>query len=164
MPLRLMQRWLGLLHAIPEQRPITAELQIPPLPVFEGVSACAQALLQSLLQIDPAQRPTAAAVCQDPWALDLPESPCDTFDCSTWDNPYQPAMTQEEPGHPRHESEDGPAEEQHAVECTAQAMQHLWLQQEALMNGARLLGGCRRVHSVSAYAAQLVVRLLIPSP
>lgn len=121
-------------------------------------------LLQALLQVDPAQRPTAAAVCRNTWALDLPDSPCDTLDCSTWDNPFQQTMPQEEPGHPRHESGDGPAEEQHAVECTSQAMQHLWLQQEALMNGARLLEACRRVHIISAYAAQLVVYGSTDSP
>lgn len=100
-----------------------------------------QVLLQALLQVDPAQRPTAAAVCRDPWALDLPESPCDILDGPEWGTPYQHAMPQEEARHPRHDSEGEPAQEQHAVECTAQAMQHLWLQQEALMNGTGLFGG-----------------------
>ena len=93
-------------------------------------------LLAALLQVDPAQRPTAAAVCQDPWALDLPGNPCDSLDGPEWGNACQHAMPQDERCHPMHVSEGRPAQEQHDVECTAQAMQHLWLQQEALMNGA----------------------------
>jgi len=104
----------------------------------DNVADWMQALLQSLLQVDPAQRPTAAAVCRHPWALDLPESPCDTMDGSDCYSPHQQMMPQEELSFGGHESEDRSAEEQRAVECTAQAMQQLWLQQEALMNGASL--------------------------
>ncbi len=114
-------------------------------------------LLQALLQVDPAQRPTAAAVCRDPWALDLPESPCDSLEYSDWGNACQHARPQDEHCHPRHDSEAGPAQEQHAVECTAQAMQHLWLQQEALMNGARHqklpLHICHTAHAVYVIVA-----------
>ena len=125
------------------QCPTAAALRTPHSLAPDIVSACVQMLLQALLQVDPAQRPTAAAVCRDSWALDLPESPCDILDGPEWGTPCQHAMPQEAACPPRHESEGGPAQEQHGVECTAQAMQHLWLQQEALMNGARLFGAGR---------------------
>jgi len=115
----------------------------------DNVADWMQALLQSLLQVDPAQRPTAAAVCRHPWALDLPESPCDTTDGSDCYSPHQQMMPQEELSFGGHESEDRSAEEQRAVECTAQAMQQLWLQQEALMNGASFAEACRYTHSIS---------------
>ena len=114
----------------------------------DHVAGCMQALLQSLLQVDPAQRPTAAAVCRHPWALDLPDSPCDTMDGSDCYSPHQQMMPQEEPSYGGHDSEDRSAEEERAVECTAQAMQQLWLQQEALMNGATFEEACRYTNSM----------------
>ena len=95
----------------------------------------AQVLLQSLLHVDPAQRPTAAAVCGHPWAQDLPGSLPGTAAASCCGSPQQRAvpmlgMTGEADG-----GVDREVAEQRAVECTSEAMQHLWLQQEALMTG-----------------------------
>lgn len=100
----------------------------------------AQALLQSLLQVDPAQRLTAEAVCCHPWALDLdmPESPLGTAGSPGPCSAPQHMVSPGEAAHAGCGHSDRFAEEQRAVECTAEAMQHLWLQQEALMTG----GGC----------------------
>ncbi len=84
----------------------------------------AQVLLQALLQVDPAQRLTAAQVCAHPWVLGLPPL---TF-CITVDGrspgPHMPA----------HAAAAGSGAGD-SVEGTLQAMQRLWLQQPPPFQG-----------------------------
>jgi serine/threonine protein kinase len=104
----------------------------------ESARRRAQALLQALLQVDPAQRATAAAVCRHPWALDLPESPPGSPSRSLYCSPQRHADFQDPPERGGcGSSRDGATAEQQGVECTAEAMQQLWLQQEVLLQGAQ---------------------------
>ena len=103
----------------------------------ESACCCTQALLQLLLHVDPAQRPTAAAVCRHPWALDLPESPPGSPSRSLYHSPQMHAVFQDPLEHGSCGGQDRTTAEQQGVECTAEAMQHLWLQQEVLLKGAQ---------------------------
>ena len=113
------------------------DASLPDTADAENACCCAQALLQLLLQVDPAQRTTAAAVCRHPWALDLPESPPGSPSRSLYHSPQRHAVFQDPLEHGSCGGQDGTTAEQQGVECTAEAMQQLWLQQEVLLKGAQ---------------------------